>query len=127
MSISKIMAKELANSGAKFIHGAIKRNIDPIAEWIKWLSYVPESQKSKIQQLESKTVREISLEELEEIYQYKYQERMANLFKLYGTNNISEAEYLESLLHKWSSQENCELEIFACSNRSKASPLKRLT
>lgn len=95
MSISKIMAKELANSGAKFIHGAVKRNIDPIAEWIKWLSYVPESQKSKIQQLESKTVREISLEEIEEIYQYRYQEKMANLFKLYGTNNISEAEYLE--------------------------------
>ena len=23
----------------------------------------------------------------------------------------TEAEYLESLLHKWSSQENCELEI----------------
>lgn len=92
MSISKIMAKELANSGAKFIHGAVKRNIDPIAEWIKWLSYVPESQKSKIQQLESKTVREISLEE---IYQYRYQEKMANLFKLYGTNNISKAEYLE--------------------------------
>lgn len=95
MSISKIMAKELANSGAKFIHGAVKRNIDPIAEWIKWLSYVPESQKSKIQLLESKTVREISLEEIEEIYQYRYQEKMANLFKLYGTNNISEAEYLE--------------------------------
>lgn len=95
MSISKIMAKELANSGAKFIHGAIKRNIDPQTEWIKWLSYVPDFQKSRIQQLESKTVREISLEELEEIYQYKYQERMANLFKLYGTNNISEAEYLE--------------------------------
>ena len=56
---------------------------------------MPESQKSRIQQLESKTVREISLEEIEEIYQYRYQEKMANLFKLYGTNNISEAEYLE--------------------------------
>ena len=26
-------------------------------------------------------------------------------------NQPTEAEYLESLLHKWSSQENCELEI----------------
>lgn len=69
------MAKELANSGAKFIHGAVKRNIDPQTEWIKWLSYIPDFQKTRIQQLESKTVREISLEELEEIYQYRYQKK----------------------------------------------------
>lgn len=37
MCTSKIIAKELAGSKVRIIHGAVKRNVDPIIEWIKWL------------------------------------------------------------------------------------------
>ena len=42
---------------------------------------------------------DISLEELNEINQYKSQTRMATLFKLYGTNDISRDEYMEVYIY----------------------------
>lgn len=91
--------KELAGSKVKIIHGAVKRNVDPPIEWIKWLSYIPDFQKSRIKYLESKVASDISLEELNEINQYKSQTRMATLFKLYGTNDISRDEYMEVYIY----------------------------
>ena len=91
--------KELAGSKVKIIHGAVKRNVEPPIEWIKWLSYIPDFQKSRIKYLESKMASDISLEELNEINQYKSQTRMATLFKLYGTNDISRDEYMEVYIY----------------------------
>lgn len=99
MCTSKIIAKELASSKVKIIHGAVKRNVDPPIEWIKWLSYIPDFQKSRIKYLESKVASDISLEELCEINQYKSQVRMATLFKLYGTSDISRDEYMEVYIY----------------------------
>ena len=99
MNTSKIIAKGLAGSKIKIIHGAVKRNVDPPIEWIKWLSYIPDFQKSRIQYLESKMASDISLEELSEINQYKNQARMATLFKLYGTSDISKDEYMEVYIY----------------------------
>ena len=99
MSISKIITKQLAGTKNKVIHGEVNRNVDPIIEWIKWLSYIPDFQKSRIKYLESKMANDISLEELSEINQYKIQARMATLFKLYGTSDISRDEYMEVYIY----------------------------
>lgn len=47
MSFNRIMANMMAGNNAKIISGEIIGNIDPYIEWINWLSYVPEFQKSK--------------------------------------------------------------------------------
>ena len=95
MSFNREMAKIIAGSGVKIIHGEVMGNIDPYMEWIKWLSYVPVFQKARIQELNSKTVAELTLEELDEVRAYKSQNRMLGLFKIYGTGEISKKEYME--------------------------------
>lgn len=67
MSFNRIMANMMAGNNAKIISGEIIGNIDPYIEWINWLSYVPEFQKARIQKLNSKTVAELTLDELDEI------------------------------------------------------------
>ena len=95
MSLNRIMANMMAGSNAKIISGEISGNVNPYIEWIKWLSYLPEFQKARIQELNSKIVEELSLEELDEIRAYKSQIRMLDLFKIYGTSEISKEEYME--------------------------------
>lgn len=95
MSFNRMMANVLASSGTKLIHGEVMGNINPYEEWIKWLSYIPEFQKTRIQELNSKTGEELTSKELEEIKFYKKQFRMLELFKIYGTDKISKDEYME--------------------------------
>ena len=95
MSFNRVMAKMMAGSDIKIVHGKVIGNIDPYIEWIKWLSYVPEFQKARIQELNSKRIEEMALEELDELRIYKSQIRMLELFKKYGTSEISKDEYME--------------------------------
>ena len=95
MSFNRMMTNMMAGSGVKIIHGEVIGNVDPYIEWIKWLSYVPEFQKARIQKLNSKVVEELTLEELDEVRAYKSQIRMLELFKRYGTDQISKDEYME--------------------------------
>lgn len=95
MSFNREMANILAGSGAKIIYGEIIGNVDPYIEWIKWLSYVPEFQQSRIKELNSKKIEDMSLEELDEVRNYKNQKRMLKLFKIYGSSDISKEEYME--------------------------------
>lgn len=95
MIFNRAMTNMLASSGAKIIHGEFMGNVDSYKEWIKWLSYVPEFQKVRIQELNSKPVEELTLEELDEIRSYNSQIRMLELFKRYGTSKISQDEYME--------------------------------
>lgn len=95
MNFNKEMAYIMAGSGVKIIHGEVMGNINPYIEWIKWLSYIPEFQKERLEKLNSKTGEELTLEELDEIKIYKSQIRILELFKKYGTNKISKDEYME--------------------------------
>ncbi len=95
MSFNRIMANIMAGSGTKIISGEIIGNVNPYIEWVKWLSYLPDFQKARIQELNSKIVEELTLDELDEIRAYKNQIRMLNLFKIYGTSEISKKEYME--------------------------------
>lgn len=95
MNFNRVMANMMAGSDVKIIHGEVIGNVDPYIEWIKWLSYVPEFQKARIQELNSKKVEEMTLEELDELRAYKSQLRMLGLFKIYGTSEISKDKYME--------------------------------
>ncbi len=95
MNFNREMANIMAGSSVKVIHGECIGNVDPYIEWIKWLSYIPEFQKERIQYLNSKTVEELTLEEIDELKIYKNQNKMLELFKIYGTNKISKEEYME--------------------------------
>ena len=95
MKSNRIITKEIAANGVKVIHGKVVSNINPYIEWVKWLSYVPKFEQLRIQELNSKNIEELSLDELSEIKKYKYQNRMLELFKKYGTNVISKKDYME--------------------------------
>ena len=94
---NRIMAKEVIKMGVncKIIHGNIFGNISPDIEWIKWLSYESEFEKKRIEYLDSKRVSELSYEELEEAIGYRKNKIFAELFKIYGTSECSQEDYMK--------------------------------
>lgn len=95
LSFNRVMANAIYGDGVRIIPGEVVGNVNPYIEWIKWLSYVPEFQKERIDELSSKTIDEVTLEDLDELRAYKSQIRMLELFKVYGTSEISKEEYME--------------------------------
>jgi hypothetical protein len=94
--INRMIAKEMAKSGGKvtLIHGNVIGNINPLIEWIKWLNYEPEFEKIRMEYLDTKKVSELTLEELEEASKYIRNRIFARLFKIYGTKDCSEEDYM---------------------------------
>lgn len=92
---NRIMAKELSKIKGKIVRGNTIGNIDPIIEWIKWLSYIPIHEKKRIEFLYSKNITDLSIDELKEIINYKERNHMVKLFKKYDKYQCSEDEYLE--------------------------------
>lgn len=94
---NKIMAREISKMGgkAKIIHGNVFGNVSPDIEWIKWLSYEPEFEKKRIEYFDTKKVSELSYEELEEASKYSRNKIFARLFKIYGTDECSEEDYMK--------------------------------
>lgn len=95
MSFDREMAKIMAGNGAKIIHGENIGNVDPYIEWIKWLSYIPEFEKKRIEYFDSKKISELTYEELEEASRYSRNKIFARLFKIYGTSECSEEDYMK--------------------------------
>ena len=106
MSFDRTLAMIMAKSGGKAIPGNITSNITPDIEWLKWLSYEPDFEKKRMEYLNSKTIAELSYEELEEAMNYKENQVWARLFKLYGTNTCSEEDYME--VYDFMAKENIE-------------------
>lgn len=96
-NINRIIAKEMSkmDGKAKIIHGNIVGNVSPDMEWIKWLSYEPEFEKKRIEYFDSKKKSELSYEELEEASRYSRNKIFARLFKIYGTSECSEEDYMK--------------------------------
>ena len=92
----KIMTKAMFNMGCttKIINGHVIGNVSPDIEWTKWLSYEPEFEKKRIEYLDTKKVYELSYEELEEESKYSRNKIFARLFKIYGTDECSEEDYM---------------------------------
>lgn len=98
MDVNRPIARTLSGSGVKIIYNKRIRNNEFYLnnlEWIKWLSYVPDKHLKRIKDLEEKDVSNLSLEEINEIREYKYEMRMVDLFKKYDTMEISKSEYME--------------------------------
>lgn len=89
MNVNRIIAKEMAYSKTKCIHGNVMGNISPDIEWLKWLSYEPKFEQERIEYLNSKKVGELSFEEIQEASTYKKNQHFAKLFKIYGTKECS--------------------------------------
>ena len=97
MGFNRIMAREMAKIGGKvkIIHGNVVGNVSPNIEWVKWLSYEPEFEKKRIEYFDSKKISKLSLEELEEASKYSRNKVFARLFKIYGTSECSEEDYMK--------------------------------
>lgn len=96
MDFNRKIAREVSKIGGnvKIIHGSVIGNIPPDIEWTKWLSYEPEFEKKRIEYLDSKKVSELSYKELEEASRYSRNKIFARLFKIYGTSECSEEDYM---------------------------------
>lgn len=95
-SFNRVMAREMSKlNGGKLIKGNIMRNVNPLIEWIKWLSYNPLHEQEKINYIYSKRVEDLSIDELKEIIKYKERNHMAQLFIKYNNGECSEEEYME--------------------------------
>ena len=93
---NRSIVRELAKSGgSKIIRGNNISNINPIKEWIKWLSYEPEHEIERKKVLYQKSIKELTIDELNEIVKYKTRERMVTLFKKYDNGQCSYNEYME--------------------------------
>lgn len=97
MNFNRMMARETAKSSdkVKIIHGNVVGNVSPNIEWVKWLSYEPEFEKKRIEYFDSKKISKLSLEELEEASRYSRNKVFARLFKIYGTSECSEEDYMK--------------------------------
>ena len=93
---NRIMTKEMIKMGVncKIIPGNTIGNVSPIIEWIKWLSYEPEFEKKRIEYLDSKKRSELSYEEIDEAANYNRNKIFAELFKIYGTSEGSNEDYM---------------------------------
>lgn len=94
---NRIMAKEMSKSGGKVkvIHGNVFGNVSPDIEWSKWLSYEPEFERKRIEYFDSKKISELSYEEVKEASRYRRNKIFARLFKIYGTSECSEEDYMK--------------------------------
>ena len=80
--LKRIMAKEMAkinNGTAINIRGNVIGSVNPLIEWIRWLSYVPYFMKERIDYIYSKNVRDLSVDELKEFTFYQ-EERWRSYF-----------------------------------------------
>ena len=96
MEFNRLLAEAIArdSSGIKIFPKYLSGTISPDVEWIKWLSYVPEFEKKRIEYFDSKKISELSLEELEEAKRYNRNKIFARLIKTYGTSECSKEDYM---------------------------------
>lgn len=94
---NRILARQMAKSGGKVkvVCGNVVGNVLPCAEWIKWLNYEPEFEKRRIEYLDTKKISELTTEELKEASKYSRNKVFAKLFKIYGTSECSEEDYMK--------------------------------
>ena len=95
-SLNQILAREMSKSKgrASIVPRYDGGNVSPYLEWKKWLSYVPEFERKRIEYFDSKKISELSYDELEEASRYRKNQIFAELFQVYGTSECSEQNYM---------------------------------
>lgn len=69
-------------------------SVNPLIEWIRWLSYVPYFMKERMDYIYSKNIRDLSVDELKELTFYQEERRMQELFLKYKNGKCSPDEYM---------------------------------
>ena len=95
-SLNQILAREMSKSKgrASIVPRYDGGNVSPYLEWKKWLSYVPEFERKRIEYFDSKKISELSYDELEEASRYRKNQIFAELFQVYGTSECSKENYM---------------------------------
>ena len=95
-SLNQILAREMSRSKGRvsIVPMYDGGNVSPYLEWKKWLSYVPEFERRRIEYFDSKKISELSYDELEEASRYRKNQIFAELFQVYGTSECSEQNYM---------------------------------
>mgnify|MGYP004450716413 FL=1 len=95
-SLNQILAREMSKSKgrASIVPKNDGGNVSPYLEWKKWLSYVPEFERKRIEYFDSKKISELSYYELEEASRHRKNQIFAELFQVYGTSECSEENYM---------------------------------
>ena len=94
---NEAIIREMARLGGNFkvFKGPIINNLTPDIYWIKWLSYIPDTEKKRMEYFDTKKVSDLSCEEIEEANRYKRNREFARLFKIYGTDECSEEDFIK--------------------------------
>jgi len=77
------------------IHGNVYGNVNPLLEWLKWLSYEPKHEIDRKNYLNSKNIKTLTIYEIDELIKYRDYERMKILLTKYNNNLCSQSEYTE--------------------------------
>ena len=67
--------------------------IEKLLEWEKWLSYQPQREIDRRNEIKNKRIDEFTLEDLKELQEYKNRVVMAGLIKQYNRKGCSSSEY----------------------------------
>ncbi len=105
---NETIIREMArlDGNIKVFKGPITNNLTPDIYWIKWLSYIPDIEKKRMEYFDTKKVSDLSFEEIEEINRYKSNKEFARLFKIYGTDECSEDDFIK--VYKYMCSESIE-------------------
>ncbi len=68
-----------------------------LKEWIKWLSYYPDFEKSRIEELGNKKAKNLTFDELKELTEHRERREMLPLIKEYSNNSGTSEENLMAL------------------------------
>lgn len=64
-------------------------------EWKKWLNYIPEFQKERIEYLSNKKAGELTSSEIEELCRLQKELKMISISKIYGEEEMNKSDALE--------------------------------
>lgn len=91
---SRIIANEIAKRNEAVIVRKPIGKLNPIKEWVKWLSYETEYEKERKQIVYSKTGKDLTIDELSELNVFKYRNYMKELLIKYENKECTKEEYM---------------------------------
>ncbi len=92
------------NKGVKIISiGPLGPNLSE-TEWNKWLNYIPEFQKERIEYLSNKKAGELTSSEIEELHILQKELKMSSISKIYGEEEMNKSDAIEYVDYSTQSQ-----------------------
>ena len=64
-------------------------------EWKKWLNYIPEFQRERVEYLSNKKAGDLTSSEIEELHRLQKELKMRSISKIYGEEEMNKSDALE--------------------------------